>query len=129
MAEKSTKKRKTILVVEDEPTIRGVLHKKFEDAGYNVVEAEDGRLAVIRAFEEDIDLITLDIIMPKLDGVSVFRALKKNDRTKNIPVCVFTNFEGIETIDASIKTDATVFLEKSPENLKKLVERVKKQLK
>lgn len=128
MIKKVSPRKKTILVVEDEPTIRGLLRKKFEDAGYNTIEAADGRMGVIKAFEEDIDLITLDIIMPRLDGVSVFRALKKNDKTRNIPVFIFTNFEGIETIDPSVKDDAEAFLEKSPENLKKIVELVKKRL-
>lgn len=66
-----------LLVVDDEMKIRDVIREYAEFNGYEVSEAEDGMAAVRMCKEEDFDLIILDIMMPKLDGFSTCKEIKK----------------------------------------------------
>lgn len=70
----------TILVIEDEKEIAELVGVFLEQAGYRVVQAYDG-LEGIRLYEkEHPDLVILDVLLPKLDGFSVCRALRQKDR-------------------------------------------------
>ena len=72
--------RKTILVVDDDAHIREVVRFALRKAGFDVVEAPDGR-AALGAFErESPDLVVLDILMPEMDGTDVCRELRKSSR-------------------------------------------------
>lgn len=71
-----------ILVVDDEPKIREVIKEYAEFSGYEVTEAADGMSAVGLCKLNDYDLIIMDIMMPKLDGFSACKEIKK---TKDIP--------------------------------------------
>jgi len=91
------KKPKKILVVDDEEAVREIYNKEFSTAGFQVVLAVDGEEGLLKAGEETPDLILLDVMMPKMSGVDVLKALKRNPLTKNIPVLLLTNL-GEETI-------------------------------
>ena len=65
------KDKKTILVVDDEENIRELLVFNLQKEGYNTLEAQDGITAVDMALEKKPDLILLDVMIPKLDGISV----------------------------------------------------------
>lgn len=75
-----------LLVVDDEKLIREVIREYAENEGYEIVEAENGIEALKKIETENIDLMILDIMMPKLDGYSVLRELKN----KNIPVIMLS---------------------------------------
>lgn len=76
-----------VLVVDDEKLIREVIKEYGEYEGYQVIEAEDGTDALDILEHENIDIIVLDIMMPKLDGFSTFREIKK---IKNIPTIILS---------------------------------------
>jgi DNA-binding response OmpR family regulator len=76
-----------ILVVDDEPLIREVIKEYCELEEYNVVEANNGLEALEIVKKEEIDIIVLDIMMPKLDG---FSTLKKIKEIKNTPVILLS---------------------------------------
>lgn len=76
-----------ILVVDDEEKIREVIKTYAEFEGHTVVEAVDGIDAVEKAREQDFDVIVMDIMMPRLDGFSAYKEIKK---TKNIPVLMLS---------------------------------------
>lgn len=76
-----------ILIVDDEEMIRGVLREYVEFEGYEADEAEDGMEAVRKCKESHYDLILMDIMMPKLDGFSAVKEIKK---TKDIPVIMLS---------------------------------------
>lgn len=69
---------KTILVVDDKPSIRNLLARKLEASGLNVITAEDGEQALIKFRENDVDLIILDIIMPNKEGLEVIMELRQD---------------------------------------------------
>ncbi len=76
-----------ILVVDDEPKIREVIKEYAEFSGYEVTEVADGMSAVGLCKLNDYDLIIMDIMMPKLDGFSACKEIKK---TKDIPVIMLS---------------------------------------
>ena len=71
---------KTILVVDDDPSIRALIRLYLEGAGYTVVEAVDGRLGVRLLGSMAIDLVILDIFMPEMDGLEVLQLLRGRDQ-------------------------------------------------
>ena len=76
-----------ILVVDDEKSIREVIRTYAEFEGHEVVEARDGLEAIDTVREEDFDVIVMDIMMPKLDGFSSYKEIKK---IKDIPVLMLS---------------------------------------
>lgn len=83
-------KGKKILIVDDEPDVVTYLKAFFEDNGFVVEQASNGKEAFDKALSEKPDLITLDITMPEESGVRAFKDLQANDATKNIPVVIIT---------------------------------------
>jgi DNA-binding response OmpR family regulator len=79
---------KKILVVEDEPAMVRLLRDNLVYEGYEVLVAGDGETAVTMAFEQNPDLILLDIMLPKLDGLSVCRRLR--ERNLEAPIIMLT---------------------------------------
>lgn len=77
----------TVLLVEDEQKIRRIVRENFIEAGFQVIEAENGRIAIDIFNQQPVDLIILDIMMPELDGWSVCRKIRK---TSDVPVIILT---------------------------------------
>jgi len=78
-----------ILVVDDEMNIRRVVREYAEFEGYEVDEAENGMAAIEKVKNNDYDLIVMDIMMPKMDGVETLNKLKKLDNF-DVPVIALT---------------------------------------
>jgi DNA-binding response OmpR family regulator len=77
----------TILLVDDEDSVRKVLAFPLEKDGYEVVQAADGEEALTRFGERDIDLVVLDIMLPRLDGLEVCKRLRA---TSTVPIIMLT---------------------------------------
>ncbi|OGY26558.1 MAG: hypothetical protein A2Z24_00125 [Candidatus Woykebacteria bacterium RBG_16_44_10] len=90
-------KPKKVLVVDDEDAVREIYKKEFTMAKFDVVVAADGEEGLLKAAEETPDLVLLDVMLPKMSGIDVLKALKQNPLTKEIPVLLLTNL-GEETI-------------------------------
>jgi DNA-binding response OmpR family regulator len=82
--------RKRILVADDEPNILQSVKLVLEEEGYQVLTATDGEETARLALNETLDLIILDIKMPKISGQKVYRLLKENEKSENIPVIILT---------------------------------------
>ncbi|MGH3370192.1 MAG: response regulator [Nocardioidaceae bacterium] len=78
------------LVVDDSEVIRDLIAVNLELEGFDVARAEDGERAVELAVELDPDVITLDVMMPRLNGFDTLLLLRKNPRTEHIPVVMVT---------------------------------------
>ncbi|HYJ33534.1 MAG TPA: response regulator [Candidatus Binatia bacterium] len=116
-----------ILVVDDEIYIVHILDFSLGMEGYEVVTALDGEQALERVASEKPDLIVLDIMMPKLDGYEVCRAVKSNPATKNVPV-ILLSAKG-RNVDQKMGFDvgADDYITK-PFSPRKLVERINQLL-
>ena len=79
-----------ILVVDDSPDVRLALATILEDAGHDVVEAEDGDQVFDLAIGESPDLVLLDVMMPRVNGFDALATLKADTRTSPIPVVMVT---------------------------------------
>ena len=108
-----TKKR--ILLADDEPAMVMVMKFRLEHEGFEVVVATDGEEALHQAVANGvIDLILLDIKMPKLDGFQVCKRLKENPATAKIPIIIFTASEGVwsQLADRCVEFGVTGWLKK-----------------
>jgi CheY-like chemotaxis protein len=88
-----------ILLVDDEPDIRKLTRMMLETEGYEVLEATDGAECLEKLKEGVPDLILLDIMMPGDDGWVVCRKIRGDEKTKDVPVVMFT----VRTSDDSVK--------------------------
>lgn len=116
---------KKILFIEDESALQKTFNDLLEQEGYKVISAFNGSSGLEIAQKELPDLILLDLILPKMDGFEVLKELKRNERTKDIPVIVLTNLESIEDIDKAIQLGAKTYLVKAQYSLEEVVEKIK----
>ncbi|WP_432698335.1 response regulator [Marinobacterium sp. YM272] len=85
---------KTIMVVDDSASIRQVVGIALRGAGYDVIEACDGRDALSKLTGDKIHLIISDVNMPNMDGITFVKELKQNPRYKFTPVIMLTTEAG-----------------------------------
>lgn len=119
---------KKILVVEDETTLNRAIADFLTAENFEVFSALDGAAGIEMAKKENPDLILLDIILPMKDGYEVLDELKKDDKTKNIPVILLTNLESQEDIVKAFEKGATTYLVKSDYKLQDVVSKIKTTL-
>ena len=79
-----------ILVVDDDPVIQKLLRVNFEMDGYTVDVAGDGEEGLKRARSGNPDLVVLDVMMPKMDGLQVAAALRADEATRSIPIIMLS---------------------------------------
>lgn len=114
-----------ILVAEDDKLISNSLCDALKAAGFEPTAAYDGEEAVAKAKELIPDLVLLDIMMPKLDGISVLWELKADPATAHVPVVVSTNIGDVETISKIIEAGAVDYLLKSDQSVDDIIQKVK----
>ncbi|HLC70317.1 MAG TPA: response regulator [Patescibacteria group bacterium] len=117
-----------ILVAEDDKLISGSLCDALKTEGHEPTPAYDGEEAVAKAKEIKPDLLLLDIMMPKLDGIGVLWELKSNPDTQKLPVIVLTNMGDVETISKIVEAGATDYLLKSDQSIDEVVKKVREVL-
>lgn len=83
-------KKKTVLVVDDEPDVLMFLQSALEDAGFNVIAATDGNEAIEALKANSVDFISLDLVMPNKSGAKCLYEIRKNKEWSRIPVLIVT---------------------------------------
>jgi DNA-binding response OmpR family regulator len=118
---------KRVLIAEDEPAMLAALTDKLKREGCLVTEAENGETALALAMREKPDIILLDILMPKMDGMEVLKRVRDEPGWgKTVPVIILTNVPADEKImNSVIKDTASYYLLKSDWKLYEVVERVR----
>lgn len=114
---------RTILVVEDDPTLRRMITMFLRAAGYALREAADGPSGLAMAREGAADLVVLDLMLPGLNGWDVLRRLKRSPATMKIPVIVLTASVGAALTERARRLGAVRYLVK-PLDIRTLVETV-----
>lgn len=102
----------TVLVADDSLVIRAVVRASLEDAGYEVIEADDGPAAIARCRTCSPDVILLDIEMPGLDGHQVLAALKGDEASRDVPVVFLTGRTGVDDLVSGMHGGAHDYLRK-----------------
>ena len=124
----SDPRRPRILVVDDEPDLVAVLRHGLEAEGFEVISAGDGEEGLKRAREDRPTLIVLDLMLPKLDGYKVCRALKFDERYRQIPIVVLSARSGEQDRRLALDMGADQFVTK-PYDIRALVGSIREKLK
>ena len=119
---------KKILIVEDEEVLMSLLQKKLTQEGYKIIIARDGEEGLEKMKETLPDLILLDILMPKKDGLEVMEEMQKDKQLKNIPVIIVSNSGQPVEIDRACQLGVKDWLVKTEFDLQEVVDKVKKQI-
>ncbi|NLF24816.1 MAG: response regulator [Deltaproteobacteria bacterium] len=105
-----------VLVVDDDPMIRGLVKAIVEDAGFTTVQAENGLLAVELLDREprpiNFCLMILDVVMPGMNGLDVLTRLKLHSHTSSLPVLMLTGEDKAEDIMAGYSVGADYYITK-----------------
>lgn len=117
-----------ILIIEDDQTLIEMYKTKFIEEGFDVACAEDGLAGLEAAKKNAPHIILLDVIMPELDGFMVLEELKKDAKTKNIPVILLSNLGQESDREKGKKLGAIDYCVKADFTPNELVERVRKYL-
>lgn len=114
-----------ILIVEDENSLARVLVEKFERENFEVKLVQTGDVVVETTKNFMPDVIALDIMLPKKNGLVVLEELKADAMLRNIPVVMISNLDNDEEIKKSIGLGAVDYFVKSQHLIKEIVEKVK----
>jgi len=119
---------KKILIVEDEEPILRALVDKFTREGFETLEARNGEEGLEIALREHPDLILLDIIMPKMDGMTMLHKLREDTWGEQVPVIILTNLSEAEKMKEAMEAGVFDFLVKTNWRLEDVVKKVREKL-
>lgn len=118
-----------LLLVEDTRTIRLYYKKIFENAGFDVLEAEDGQTGLKKIYQETPDIILLDLILPDIQGLDILKKIKADSQKKDIPVIVLTSLREIAAVQKALQLGANYYSVKGSDSPEKLLNMIYKLLK
>jgi len=121
-------KNNKILIVEDDKFISEVYVTKLLSEGLDAKAAEDGDQALEMMKKEKPELVLLDILMPKMNGIEVFREMKGKEELKDIPVIILTNASEVEYVKEAKKIGTADYLIKSNFTPDEVVSKIKERL-
>jgi adenylate cyclase len=107
-----TRSQPLILIVDDEPANRALLRKLLSHHGYDIVEAEDGVAALGAVEEHDPDLVCLDVMMPRIDGIEVCQRLRNQPNHAGLPILLLTALDRSDDRARGLEAGANDFLSK-----------------
>jgi DNA-binding response OmpR family regulator len=117
-----------LLVVEDDVPIMDIIMKGLEKEGFNLINANDGDLGLELAINSHPDIILLDILMPKMNGLAMLRELRADPWGKDAKVIIITNLSNPESEKEARDLMANDYIIKSDLSLKQLVDHIHKLL-
>lgn len=123
----STETAKKILVVDDEKDLREALSTALSYEGFTVGMAEDGVEGYTKAHEMKPDIILLDILMPKQDGIATLKAIKKEEWGKGMTIIMMTAVDDMGRVAEALEAGASEYLVKSDISLSSIVAKVKEK--
>lgn len=120
---------KKILVIEDDLSLAGALIAKLDLEGFVTMNAKNGEEGLELALSNHPDLILLDIIMPKMDGITMLKKLRADSWGKDAPVVILSNLSDADKNIDVVDSSAQAYLIKSDWTLQDVVSKVKEILK
>ncbi|MFA6463905.1 MAG: response regulator [Candidatus Paceibacterota bacterium] len=124
-------KKNTILVVEDEAVLRQTLSDNLIAEGFNVLQAEDGVDGLLKAISDHPDLILLDIMMPRMDGLTMMQKLREQDAYgKKVPIILLTVLSPDEekVVKHVAEDEPAYYLVKTNWKIGDVIEKIKERL-
>ena len=120
-------RKNKILIVEDDADFFAILEEGFKGKGFKIFFAKNGEEGLNLAVKEKPDLILLDILMPKMDGIEMAQNFRKIN--KKIPIIFLTNVEDMASISEAFKTIKSDYIIKTTVHIDNIVSTVKDKLK
>ena len=117
-----------ILIIEDDSFLSGLEVSKLKKENYSVTVAGTGDEGMKKITEPGVDLILLDLILPKFDGFDILKKIQETESLKKIPVIVFSNLSEEKDVEKARKLGAADFMVKSNFTLDELIARINKIL-
>lgn len=121
-------KKPKVLLIEDDPILVKMYKVKFESEGFEVLTADDGEQGLEMALSEGIDVIVLDIMMPKMSGIDLLTKLRKSPKGKKVIVIMLTNLSQQEEQEKALELGAVEYLVKANQTPSQVVEKIKTHL-
>lgn len=118
-------KKHKILLIEDDPLLVKMYQTKLAMEGFEAEIAYDGEEGVKMTKDLRPDLILLDLMLPKMDGFTVLKIIKKDPQTKKIPVIVFSNLAQSSDIEEARRLGASDYIVKAHLTPNEIVKRIK----
>lgn len=109
----TSRKRKTIMIVEDDPLLVKMYEAKFVNSGYQVLKAYDGEQALKDAIGQKPDFILLDVMMPKMSGIDMLEKLRQDKWGQTVPVIILSNLSEKQEGDRAQKLGVKEYLVKA----------------
>ena len=117
--------KKNILLVEDDPLIRKILSDELAANGFTVEEAADGEACLEAINSKGIDLVLLDIMIPKKDGIAVLRELKQTGKIPQLPVYILSALSDMEKVAEGIALGARGYFVKQESGREEIIKAVR----
>ncbi|OGF68951.1 hypothetical protein A3H65_00595 [Candidatus Giovannonibacteria bacterium RIFCSPLOWO2_02_FULL_45_14] len=120
---------KNLLIIEDEMPLLKIMMEEFSNSNIKVMGASNGKEGLKFALDKHPDLIVLDLLMPKMDGIAMLKKLREDEWGKNASVIILTNLEGrSDATLAALDSGVFEFLVKTRISLEGLKEKIMEKL-
>lgn len=119
---------KVVLIVEDDPILSRMYTEKLNFEGFKVLTGRDGEVALKIATEQTVDMILLDIMLPKMSGTDFLERLRQHPKGKSIPVVALTNLTEEEEKKKAIDLGVKEYLVKAMQTPEEVVAKIKVHL-
>lgn len=123
--------KKKVLIIEDEESVQRAISDALMNQEFETLVAKDGEEGLDMALREHPDLILLDVLMPKMDGMIMLQKLRQDEWGKKIPVIILTNVSpnASSVINSVLQNEPAYYLIKSDVKLEGIIEKIKDVLK
>ncbi|OHA00794.1 MAG: hypothetical protein A3C07_01985 [Candidatus Sungbacteria bacterium RIFCSPHIGHO2_02_FULL_47_11] len=116
--------KKKIALLDDDEILARLTVGELTKAGFTVMHASDGEAGWKLIQAELPELVLLDIVMPKLDGIGVLKKIKEDEKTKNIPVVMLTNLDDTQKVAEAMQLGARSYLVKTDWKISDVIKKV-----
>jgi DNA-binding response OmpR family regulator len=126
--------KKIVLITEDDQSLRNALHIKLKNEGFTVFDAKNGEEGLNISLKEHPDLILVDILMPKMNGLAMLKELRKDEWGKKAHFIILTNVNDIDHLFLAMQMaeindhESFEYYIKSEVKLEQVIEKIKKKL-
>lgn len=114
-----------ILIIEDDTFLQGLETAKLQKYGHDVITASSGEEGMQKINEPGLELVLLDLVLPKFDGFEILKKIREIEAIKALPVLVFSNLSEDADVKKAESLGATDFMVKSNFTLDELAEKIK----
>lgn len=121
-------KSHTVLLIEDEHALVEALARKLKQAGFNVLKATQGEEGLEMSLSHHPDLIVLDLLLPRMDGMTVLKKLRDDKWGSTAQVLVLTNFSDVKKMEETEKLGVREYMVKTEFKIGEVVTKIKEAL-